>query len=167
MAEQSSDSAVVTPDVARAPEPFRQVARERPPRLSERLLAAIAHLVTLLSVPGMVLALAIWLTHRHRSPFVSQQARQAVLWQILSNVIMAILVALLLGVAVSQLGAAVSTRSAGSQGDITRLFGSLIGLYVVLFVALIFCCVSAVLGAFFALLGRRFHYPIVGRRHKA
>ena len=160
MAETSNEPAVVTPEAAG----IARVAQERPPRLGERLLAALAHLATLLSVPGMLLALAIWLVHRRRSPFVSRQARQALLWQILSNVVLAIIVALLLVVAVSQLGAAVTKPSGGTQGDITRLFGSLVGLYVALFAALIFCCVSAVLGAVFALLGRSFHYPIVGRK---
>ena len=166
MAERIGDSALATPDATGLAQRSRPVSRERAPRLTERLLAAAAHLAILLSIPGTLLAVAIWLTQRHRSPYVSQQARQAVLWQILSNVVLAILVALLLGVAVSQLGAAVSTKSGGSQGDITRMFGSLLGIYVVLFAALIYCCVSAVLGACFALLGRGFHYPIVGRKRK-
>lgn len=170
MADESSNPVVaMTPEATAEPiaEPADQATRERPPRLAERLLAAIAHLATLLSVPGIVLALAIWLTQRRRSPYVSRQARQAVLWQLLSNVVLAILIVLLLGVALSQFGAAVSTKSGGTQGDITRLFGSLIGLYVVLFAALIYFCVSAVLGAFFALLGRNFHYPLMGRKRKA
>lgn len=169
MAENSRNPALETQTENAAPVTGRSepMAGERSPRLAERLLAAAAHLATLLSVPGMLLALAIWLTQRRRSPFVSQQARQAVLWQILSNVVLAVLVALLLGVAVFQLGAAVTTKSAGSQGDVTRMLGSLVGLYVLLFATLIYCCASAVLGAFFALLGRSFHYPIVGRRRKA
>lgn len=166
MAERIGDSALAASDTTEHAQRSRQAPRERAPRLSERLLAATAHLVILLSVPGTLLALAIWLTQRHRSTYVAQQARQAVLWQILSNVVLAVLLALLLGVAVSQLGAAVSTTSGGSQGDITRMFGSLLGIYVVLFAALIYCCVSAVLGACFALAGHSFHYPIVGRKHK-
>lgn len=163
MAETSSDSiAEIAPVEQRA----ELVVQQRRPRLAERLLAAVAHLATLLSVPGMLLALAIWLTQRRRSPYVSSQARQAVLWQLLSNLVLALLIVLLLGVALSQLGAAVGTKNGNTQGDITRFFGSLIGLYVVLFAALIFCCVSAVLGAFFALLGRSFHYPLIGRKRK-
>lgn len=164
MAETSSDSIAEVAPVERRAD---LVVQQRRPRLAERLLAAVAHLATLLSVPGILLALAIWLTQRRRSPYVSSQARQAVLWQILSNLVLAILIVLLLAVALSQLGAAVGTKSGSTQGDITRFFGSLIGLYVVLFAALIFCCVSAVLGAFFALLGRSFHYPLLGRKRKA
>lgn len=167
--ELSNPVAAMVPEATAAPvaQPASQVPWERPPRLAERLLAAVAHLATLLSVPGTVLALAIWLTQRRRSPYVSHQARQAVLWQILANVVLAILILLLMGVALSQFGAAVGTKSGSTQGDITRLFGSLIGLYVVLFAALIYFCVSAVLGAFFALLGRNFHYPLMGRKRKA
>lgn len=142
------------------------LGQAREPRLGERVLAACAHLVTLLSVPGLFIALAIWLVNRKHSTYVSSQARQAVIWQILSNVVLLLLVALLIGAAIHEFGGAVSTRGATGQADMVKLLGSLVALYVVLLAALIYCWASAILGALAALLGRHFHYPFVGRKRR-
>lgn len=140
--------------------------RARKPRIGERVLAACAHLATLVSIPGLLVALGIWLVNRKRSPFVAQQARQAVIWQILSNILLLVLVVLLVGTAIHELGGTLSSKGSAGQADIMKLLGSLVGLYVVLLGALICCWVSAILGALAALRGRSFHYPIVGRKRR-
>lgn len=159
-----SGGATETPaDVMAMGDTARQARR---PNLGERVLAACAHLATLLSIPGLLIALAIWLVNRRHSAYVSAQARQAVIWQIFSNVIVLLLVALLIGAAIHEFGGAINTRGASGQADMVKLLGSLVGLYVVLLAALIYFGISAILGALAALLGRRFHYPFLGRKRQ-
>jgi uncharacterized Tic20 family protein len=142
-----------------------QAVAAHPPRLWERVLAAVTHLLMLASVPGLVVATGIWLSQRRRSAYVATQARDAVLWQVLSNVVFVVLLAVLLVVAVVSLGGAVSdTRQ--TSGAISHLVGSLLGIYVLLVLAAVFFGLSAVMGALFALFGRTFHYPLVSRRRK-
>src|SRR5579859_1888315 len=76
-------------------EPTLTLRPEGPPAFSERLLAAVAHLLLLLSLPGLLAATAICFIYRRRSSFVSHQARQAVLWQVLSNIVLFLLLGLL------------------------------------------------------------------------
>ncbi|MGH2515055.1 MAG: DUF4870 domain-containing protein [Ktedonobacterales bacterium] len=166
MGEQTGSRDVVTqapevPAVTRAAE--RAV---RKPNAGERVLAACAHLATLLSIPGLIVALAIWLVNRKRSPYIAQQARQAVLWQILANALLLLLVVLLVGSAIHELGGTINTKGSAGQADMVKLLGSLVGLYVVLLGALICCWASAILGAILSLLGRSFHYPLVGRKRR-
>jgi uncharacterized Tic20 family protein len=119
----------------------------------------------LASLPGLAVALLIWLTQRRRSAYVAAQAKDAVLWQVLSNAVFLVLLAALLVIAVVSLGGAVSdTRQA--SGAVTHLVGSLLGIYIVLVLAALFFVVVALVGAICALLGLSFHYPIVGRRKK-
>jgi uncharacterized Tic20 family protein len=153
-----------TRDLPAAPASTQAVVA-RAPRVWERVLAAVAHLLMLASVPGLAVAIVIWLTQRRRSAYVAAQAKDAVFWQLLSNIVFVVLLAVLLAVAVGSLGGAVSdTRQA--SGAITHLVGSLLGIYVLLVVAALFFALSAVVGALFALFGYTFHYPIVGRRRK-
>ncbi len=130
-------------------------APARPPHVLERLLAAIAHLLMLLSVPGLIVATLIWLSQRRRSPFIAMQARSAVLWQLLCNVF-----------ALTSLGGAVSSSGTSGESAVTRLVGSLLGLYVLLVLAVLFFGASAILGAIFALFGKTFHYPLIGRKRR-
>lgn len=166
MSEQTSipDTALQTPEPTAVMESAEAPARK--PNLGERVLAACAHLATLVSIPGLLVALGIWLVNRKRSAFVARQARQAVLWQILTNALLLILIVLLIATAIHEFGGAINTKGSAGQTDMIKLLGALIGLYVVLLGALIICWVSAILGAFAALLGRGFHYPLIGRRRR-
>jgi uncharacterized Tic20 family protein len=155
--EQAGASRVATAAAPAAP--YR-------PSAAERVLAAAAHVLLLLSVPGLLLATVIWLTQRRRSVYVATQARMAVIWQLVSNVLLGVVIALLLGLALSQFGGILNTHNSSDGGAITRMFGSLVGLYVVLVLAVLYFGIAAVIGALSALLGRDYHYPFIGRRHK-
>jgi uncharacterized Tic20 family protein len=144
------------------PENTAPPATRSGPTAAERILAAVAHLLMMLSVPGVLLAAAIWLTQRKRSPYVAGQARTAVIWQIIGNVVVALLVVVLVIAAVVSLGGAVSTQQGG--GWLAGLFGSLFGLYVVLFAAVALFFVTALIGAWRALRGKPAHYPFVRQR---
>ncbi len=135
--------------------------------LRERLLAAAAHLLMLASLPGLALAALIWLTQRRRSAYVAAQARQAVLWQVMSNVVFVVLIGVLVAAALISLGGAVDGTGALAHRAITGVLGSLLGLYLVLLVAGLIFGLSAVVGALAALFGWRFHYPFIGRRRRA
>ena len=166
MSEQTSipDMALQAPETAAAVSHSGSLARK--PNIGERVLAACAHLATLVSIPGLLVALAIWLINRRRSAYVAQQARQAVVWQIISNALLLVAVVLLIGTALHEFGGTLSTQGSGGQADMVKLLGSLVGLYVVLLGALIIFWISAILGALSALRGRGFRYPIIGRKRQ-
>ena len=121
---------------------------------TERVLAALAHLAMLLSIPGLLFAVVVWLTQRHRSHWVAMQARRAVLWQIISNVLIVIVIIGLLGTALAQLFGAVNARHAAAQGHLLGAFSSLAGVYVVVVGAIVLLWLSAIGGAISALFGR-------------
>lgn len=128
----------------------------------ERILAAIAHFVTIFSIPGMLLAMVIWLTQRRRSRYVAMQARQAVLWQTVGHIVVFLSVALLLLTAILAIG---GSDAKGIQGEIagSSLVGSAIGLFLIPIGATVFFFASSIIGAFATLLGKKYTYPFIGR----
>lgn len=128
----------------------------------ERILAAIAHFVTIFSLPGMLLATAIWLTQRRRSRYVAVQARQAVLWQTLGHIIIFLAVALLLLTAVLSVGGSDARGMAGQVAG-SSMVGSVIGLFLVPIGATAFFFASSLVGAIASLLGKKYTYPFIGR----
>ena len=96
----------------------------------ERILAATAHLLTIFSLPGMLLSTVIWLTHRKRSRYVAVQARQAVLWQTLGHIIVFLAIGLLLLTAILAIGGSDANGVAGQVAG-SSLVGSVIGLFLI------------------------------------
>jgi uncharacterized Tic20 family protein len=134
--------------------------------LIERLIAASAHLAILFSIPGLMYAVILWLIARHESPFVSQHARQGVLWQILTNITLVVALLVLFIIAIVSFGGTVDGSSGNAGRDLAALFGSFLGLFVVLIVGVTISIGAALVGAISALMGRLFHYPIVNRRRR-
>jgi uncharacterized Tic20 family protein len=132
--------------------------------LLDRLVAASAHLAILLSVPGLIYAAILWLTLRRRAPFISAHARQGLLWQSLTNVMLILSLLVLFVVAVFSFGGTINTTGTNASSSLIGLFGSLLGLFVVLIVGLTVAVGAALIGAVSALVGRLFRYPIVNRR---
>lgn len=128
----------------------------------ERVLAATAHLLTLFSLPGMLLSTAIWLIYRRRSRYVAMQARQAVLWQTLGHIVVFLAIGLLLLTAILAIG---GSDARGLQGQVAggSLVGSVIGLFLIPVGATIFFFVSSIIGALASLLGKKYTYPFIGR----
>ena len=135
-----------------------------PPTGAERVIAAVAHLLLLFSLPGTLVTAIIWVTQRKHSAFVSRQARQAVMWQLMANVVIIATLGILIGIAISSVGGAITAKGPSAANAVLHLGGSLIGVYVLLILAAVYSAASAVIGALFALFGRDFHYPLVGRR---
>ena len=132
------------------------------PSWVERILAAIAHLLTIFSIPGMLLATGIWLTQRRRSRYVAMQARQAVLWQTLGHIIVFLSMALLLLTMILAVG---GSDARGLQGEIAggSMVGSVIGLFLIPIGATVFFFSSSIIGAIASLLGKKYTYPFIGR----
>lgn len=148
-------------DVRTAPRwPARkQPAEYPPPNAAERVLAATAHLLIFFSLPGLAVAAVLWFLLRRWSPFISQQARQAVLWQTRTTLIVSLAVAVLLGVAFTELGNAINaTHSTGSQA-IPILFLALFGIVILLLGGMFIALGAALIGALYSLLGKPFVYP--------
>jgi uncharacterized Tic20 family protein len=132
------------------------------PSAQERIFAAIAHLLTIFSLPGMLIATVIWLTQRRRSRYVAMQARQAVLWQTTGHIIVILAITLLVLTAMLGLG---DSDASGLAGQVAggSMVGSVIGLFLIPILATIFFFVSSIIGAIASLLGIRYTYPLVGR----
>jgi uncharacterized Tic20 family protein len=134
--------------------------------LFERLIAASAHLAILFSIPGLIYAVIVWLIARRESPFVSQHARQGVLWQILTNIMLVVALLVLFIIAIVSFGGTVNGSSGNAGRDLAALFGSFLGLFVVLIIGVTISIGAALIGALSALMGRLFRYPIINRRRR-
>jgi len=141
---------------------FAYTDRPRLP-LSERIVAASAHLAILLSVPGLVYAAILWLMLRRRAPFISAHALQGLLWQILTNISLLVALVVLFVVALTSFGGTIDATTNPGK-DIALLFGSLLGLFVALIAGMTISIGAALIGAVAALVGRTFRYPFVNRR---
>lgn len=144
------------------PTQWSEVPFQRPPTRSERVFAAVAHLLTIFSIPGMLVATVIWFTQRRRSRYVAMQARQAVLWQTLGHLTVFLAIGLLLLTAILALGDANATGFVGQVAG-GSMIGSVIGLFIIPIGATIFFFISSIIGAIASLLGRRYTYPFIGR----
>ncbi len=132
------------------------------PSAQERVFAAIAHLLTIFSLPGMLIATVIWLTQRRRSRYVAMQARQAVLWQTTGHIVVFLAIALLVVTAILGLG---ESDASGLLGQVAggSIVGSVMGLFLIPILATIFFFVSSIIGAIASLFGMRYTYPLVGK----
>ncbi|MGE5334296.1 MAG: DUF4870 domain-containing protein [Nitrososphaerota archaeon] len=144
------------------PRQWSEVRYPLRPSAAERILAAIAHFMTIFSLPGMLLATIIWLTQRRRSRYVAVQARQAVLWQTLGHIIVFLAVALLLVTAVLAVGGSDARGIAGQVAG-SSMVGSVIGLFLIPIGATAFFFASSLVGAIASLLGKKYTYPFIGR----
>jgi uncharacterized Tic20 family protein len=140
---------------------------ERPPRIDERVAAAIAHLLVLFLLPGSFVAWMIWMLNRRRSPFIAYHARQAVLWQTLSNVVFTILLIIAFATIFTSLGTAINDANTHDDTSIPVLISSFFGVFALIVVSELYFWITAFVGAFAALLGKRHRYPIVNRKPKS
>lgn len=145
------------------PEGTGWAAHARPdlPGAYARLLAATAHMLILFSIPGLILAALIWFSHRGRSRYVAEQARQAVLWQMRINSVTLISVLVLLVVIFSQLGEAIG--QAKDSVSLPIVVVALLAISLLLIGGMLFAIASAVIGATSSLLGKEYRYPFMRR----
>ena len=114
----------------------------------ERILSAISHLGLFFHLPGLFIALLIYLFKRESSAFIAQHALQAIGFQV---------VVMLIG----------GVFGFGAMG---LVFGGLIlggaagvaGVAVFLWFTVVLLALCAAVGIYRALLGKDFTYPLVG-----
>ncbi len=168
----------------RKPEPVKELeglpalSEEKPPRAltqDERTMAALAHASVVLTfvialgsgglgcLLGILVPLLIWLTHKEKSAYVSFQALQATVFQVVSILVMAVVLAVSIILIIA--GWTVS-------GALTAI---LIGLCLMPFVALISVVLALVVlilplaqlgyglyAAYETYQGREFRYWLIG-----
>ncbi len=133
----------------------------RSPSMGERMIASIAHLLILVSLPGIVITGIIFLLARDASPYVRHHARSAMRWQLLENVLIIGLVGAFLAVIV---GAGFWGRARGPGDALDAAFLAGIGIILVFAIPTVIFAIPAVLGAFRALLGGNYRYPLTAGR---
>jgi uncharacterized Tic20 family protein len=129
----------------------------RSPSMGERTVASIAHLLILVSLPGIIITGVIFLLARDSSPYVRHHARSAMRWQLLENVLILGLVGTFLAVIVGA-GFWGGARHPGDALDAAFLAG--IGIILVFAIPTVIFAIPAVLGAIRALLGGNYRYPL-------
>lgn len=152
---------------ATAPTQSEYLAREALAEAADlyaRTVAALAHALILLSLPGLVLVALIWLLHRHRVPFVERHARQAMRWQAGINVISLLAAVVLLVLLFAGFGAGMGKPSTGDTIGGSLAIVALLGLLLVFVGWIVLALVSAVVGASMALLGREPRPPRSSRK---
>ena len=158
-----SQPSVALPSPALAP----SAPVERPPRIDERFVAAIAHLLVLFLLPGSLVAWLIWIINRRRSPFIAYHARQAVLWQSLSNSVFTVLLIIAFVAIFTSLGTLFNEGDRPDNTSIPVLISSFFGIFALIVISELYFWITAFVGAFAALLGKRHRYPIVNRKPKS
>jgi uncharacterized Tic20 family protein len=131
------------------------------PSFGARILAAVAHLLILGSLPGIIITAIIARVSRKASPYVQFHAKQALRWQLLFNLIFVGMLAFFLLVIVGA-GFGGQGQNAGLAMDAAFLAG-LVLLLLLSLPAAVFG-IPAIIGAIIALFGGNFRYPLVTRR---
>ena len=129
----------------------------RSPSVGERTIATIAHLLILVSLPGIVITGIIFLLARDASPYVRHHARLAMRWQLFENILILGLVGTFLAVIVGA-GFWGGAHNPGDALDAAFLAG--IGIILVFAIPTIIFAVPAVLGAVRAMIGGNYRYPL-------
>ncbi|HEX6820380.1 MAG TPA: DUF4870 domain-containing protein [Ktedonobacterales bacterium] len=137
----------------------------RSPSVGERAIAATAHLLVLLNLPGIVVTAIILLLSRRGSPYVRHHARRAIRLQLFENALTIGLLAIFAAIIV---GSGFLERGKGSGMALDTAFGAGLGILfvvVVLFsVETIIFGIPAIFGALRALATSQFRYPIAAAR---
>lgn len=154
-------AAVPVPPHTYSPSAYGEVVAEAAD-LYARGMAAITHLLVLLSLPGLALVALIWLLHRHRLPFVEHHARQAMRWQVRINAGALLTGAVLLVALFAGFGAGLGKPSAGDSIAGSLAILALLGLLLLFAAWIVLALVSAAVGVSMALLGRE---PRLRRKH--
>lgn len=122
--------------------------------LYARGMAAVSHLLILLSLPGLAVVALIWRLHRGRVPFVEHHARQAMRWQVGINIGALLTGVVLLALLFAGFGAGLGKPSTGDTIAGSLAIIALLGLLLVFTAWIVLALVSAVVGVSMALLGR-------------
>lgn len=133
--------------------------------LYERGMAAVSHLLILLSLPGLAVVWLIWRLHRGRVPFVEHHARQAMRWQVRINVGALLIAVVLLVLLFAGFGAGLGKPSTGDTIAGSLAIIALLGILLLFTAWIVLALISAVVGVSMALLGREPRPSRRARKH--
>ena len=140
------------------------------PTQDDRIMAAVAHATAILPFMGLIAPIIIWVTQKDKSPFISFQALQALVYQL------TMLLAWFLGMFcymcsffVSFLGIAAAPVIDESSNPLAPLLLVLPTLFPIIIFGLIFLggivfIIYGLVAAVLVLQGRDFRYVILGER---
>jgi uncharacterized protein DUF4870 len=144
-----------------------QIPSARDVTSDERILAAVAHGSIILVGWGIIATTVLWITQRQKSAFVAFHALQALLYQLLQTICIAIVIPLAALIFIGVIAAIALATASRSAGPDPALF--ILAQFA--FIGSIFCgfglyALLGIVGAVWMLLSRDFYYPLIGRRMK-
>jgi uncharacterized Tic20 family protein len=131
------------------------------PTMEERLMAALSHAAVIVSGPGILVGVIIWLTQRDKSPFASRQGLQAAVYQLLGMIV--IIALWILWAGFYFLSMIPLIIAANQNQDPPLIFFLGLGAMVIPFAFMIIWALYGLWGALMTLQGRDFKYAIIGR----
>jgi uncharacterized Tic20 family protein len=137
------------------------------PTQDERIMAALSHVTALIPLMGVIAPIIIWATQKEKSKYVSFQALQALVYQIVNVVVM------ILGYGcyfASFFAALIAMPLLDSMADVEMVEFSLlfvifpISVMILFGVLELFFILYGIVAAVFVLQGKPFKYLVIGKR---
>jgi uncharacterized Tic20 family protein len=128
----------------------------------ERLMAAISHAGVIVSGPGILVGIVIWLTQREKSPYAARQGMQAAVYQLLGFLVL-IALWLLWGIFYFLTFIPIIMNPNQYQDAPPPIFFVGMGAMIIPFGFMIVWALYGLWGAFICLQGRDFNYAIIGK----
>lgn len=132
-----------------------------------RLLAALSHASVLFSSPGVIVPIVIYATQRKKSAYISFQALQALIWQIISFVFTILASSCMVGA----IFIPILFATASQNERALELFGggtfvmTMVSVFLMIFGNLAFI-IYGIIGAVMTYQGKDFRYVFIGNRIK-
>lgn len=131
--------------------------------LEERQMAAIAHGSVIVTGPGIIVGVLIWLTQKEKSPYAAAQAMQAAVYQLLGMIAIVILwIAYSIFVLIATLP--IMQHPAQYEDTLPPLFWVSMASMLIPFVIMGVWWLYGLWGALQCWRGKDFRYALIGKR---
>lgn len=142
----------------------RRILRSQQRRAEEQVVAAVLHASSLLGFIAIIASAAVWSNQRIRSRFLAIQARQAMLFQIVTAIGLLITFILFMAGFYTALFSGLIARTGVSEPELTSalILAAVVGGTTLVFF-LILLPLTGVWAAIRILRGHNFRYPLLGR----
>ncbi len=132
------------------------------PTMEERLMAAISHAAVIVSGPGILVGVIIWLTPRDKSPYASRQGLQAAVYQLLGMIVI-IALWFLWGIFYFLTFIPLIISADQYQNAPPPIFFVGLGAMIIPLAFMVVWALYGLIGALMTLQGRDFNYLLIGR----
>jgi uncharacterized Tic20 family protein len=139
---------------------------ESMPTMEERLMAAISHAAVIVSGPGILVGVIIWLTQREKSPYASRQGLQAAAYQLMGMIVI-IALWILWGIFYFLTFIPLIITADQYQDAPPPIFFVGLGAMVIPMAFMFVWGLYGLWGALMTLQGRDFNYAFIGRHLQA